>query len=530
MQNPGRLPYFKYVYKFKIIGLLLIAATLGGCAMVGPDFDLPPTELSDSWSEEAKEGLSTAVPEQADWWKAFNDPGLNLLIDEAYQQNLDLQMAGLRILEARARLGIATGSLYPQQQRATAGFGATGASKNGANTLSADMRYTDSSVGFDAAWELDVWGKFRRGVQAADSQLLATIADYDTVLVSLTGEVARTYILIRTLEERIRVAENNVIIQQRSLEIAENRFDGGLVTELDVQQARNLLASTQAVIPALRASLRQAKNSLGVLLAVPSQQVNAMLSSSGEIPMAPTSIAVGIPAELLRRRPDVRQAELRASAQSAMIGVAKADLYPHFTLIGSVGLRASDSALTNTGGSDLGDIFSGDSVEYFGGPAISWDIFNYGRIKNQVRVQDARLQQLLVNYQNTVLNAAREVEDALTALLNNRRQLVYLDQAVNASQRSVDLANLQYREGLVDFQRVLDTQRGLTNAQDRSTEVRGSVAMNMVAVFKALGGGWQIRDGKAFVPEKMRQQMAERTNWGDLLEETSETTSPDETN
>jgi len=301
------------------------------------------------------------------------------------------------------------------------------------------------------------------------------------------------------------------------------------VTELDVQQARNLLASTQAVIPSLRAALSQAKNSLGVLLAVPSQQVNTMLSASGKIPVAPTSIAVGIPAELLRRRPDVRQAELRASAQSALIGVAKADLYPHFTLIGSVGLRASDSAVTNAGGSSHSDIFSTDSIEYFGGPAISWDIFNYGRIKNQVRVQDARLQQLLVNYQNTVLNAAREVEDALTGLLNNRRQLVYLDQAVSASQRSVDLANLQYREGLVDFQRVLDTQRGLTSAQDRATEVRGSVAMNMVAVFKALGGGWQIRNGKAFVPEKVRQQMAERTNWGGLLEEADEPIPPAET-
>jgi len=210
VQNPERLSYSRSFYKFKLIGLLLIATALGGCAMVGPEFSLPPTELSDSWSAEAKEGLSTAVPEQADWWKAFNDPGLNLLIEEAYQQNLDLQMAGLRILEARAKLGIATGTLYPQQQRATAGFGAAGGSRNAANTFGGDMRYTDSSVGFDAAWELDIWGKFRRGIQAADNQLLATIADYDTVLVSLTGEVARTYILIRTLEERIRVAENNV--------------------------------------------------------------------------------------------------------------------------------------------------------------------------------------------------------------------------------------------------------------------------------------------------------------------------------
>jgi NodT family efflux transporter outer membrane factor (OMF) lipoprotein len=494
--------------------------------MVGPDFTLPTAPVSEAWTTEAEESLSTDSQQHADWWRSFEDPVLDSLIEQAYQQNLDLQIAGLRILEARAQLGIATGSLYPQQQSLGAGFGAVGASKHAANTIGGDLNFSESSVGFDAAWELDLWGKFRRGVQAADASLLASIADYDSFLVSLTAEVARTYILIRTLEERIEVARANVIIQRRSLEIAEARFDGGLVTELDVQQARNLLANTQAIIPAFQASLRQAENGLAILLGIPPQHVDQLISGPKVIPDVPASVAVGIPAELLRRRPDVRRAELLAVTQSSLIGVAKADLYPHFTLIGSVGLRASDSLFTRIGDSGHGDLFDSDSVEYFGGPAIGWDIFNYGRIKNQVRVQDARLQQLLVNYQNTVLRAAREVEDSLTGLINDRQQLIFLQQAVDASQRSVELANLQYREGLVDFQRVLDTQRDLSSAQDRSTETRGSVALNMVGVYKALGGGWQIRSGQDFVSAKARDQMAERTDWGGIL--TDSPKSPDE--
>lgn len=498
---------------------VLIVLFLSGCTMVGPDFTRPEVTLPEAWVTEEKEILSSSSDQHAEWWLVFNDPALNSLIELSYKQNLDLQIAGLRILEARAQVGIATGNRYPQQQTLSAGFGAVGASENAANTVAGDLNYSDSSIGFDAAWELDLWGKFRRGVQAADASLLASIADYDSFLVSLTGEVARTYILIRTLEERIRVSKANVLIQQRSLEIAENRFKGGLVTELDVQQARNLLVNTQAVIPDFEASLRQAKNGLGILLGITPQQVDGLMTTNGPIPMPPESVAVGMPAELLRRRPDVRRAELQTIAQSSLIGVAKADLYPHFTLVGTVGLRASDSLLTRGGKSEHGDLFDGNSVEYFAGPSISWDIFNYGRIKNQVRVQDARLQQSLVNYQNAVLRAAREVEDSLTGLVNDRRQLILVEQAVDASIRSVDLSMLQYREGLVDFQRVLDTQRGLSSAQDRLAEVRGSLALNMVGVYKSLGGGWQIREGQAFIPDEARKQMSERTDWGKILEE-----------
>jgi outer membrane protein TolC len=223
---------------------------------------------------------------------------------------------------------------------------------------------------------------------------------------------------------------------------------------------------------------------------------------------------------LLRRRPDIRLAERQLAAQSALIGVAKADLYPHFSLFGSIGLRASDSDITaagSPGGSSFGDLWDSDSIEFYGGPAFSWNIFNYGRIKNRVRVQDARFQQLVVNYQNTVLRAAQEVEDAMVAFLRSRDEVKFLSESVNAATRSVDISMIQYREGLVDYQRVLDTQRFQRQEQDLLTDIKGSVVLNFIAMFKALGGGWQIREGRDFVPEETRKKMQQRTNWGNLL-------------
>ncbi len=345
------------------------------------------------------------------------------LIEEASRQNLTLQIAGLRILEARAQLGIATGNLYPQQQQFGASAAAQGASKNAANTISGDLDYKDLNTGFTAGWELDFWGKFRRGIEAADAQYLAAIASHEDVMTTLFAEVARSYLLIRILEERIRIAEESAAIQKRSLEIAENRFEGGLVTELDVQQARSLLANTMAAIPGYQADYRKTQNALSVLLGTPPRDLTDRLQTAAtEIPKPPAEVAVGVPADLLRRRPDVRRAELQAAAQSALVGVAKADLYPHFTLIGSIGLQSSNSPLTREGGSDLSDLFSSDSFTYFTGPSLTWDLLNYGRIKNQVRVQDARLQQLVVNYQRTVLNAAREAEDAMADFIERQVQ------------------------------------------------------------------------------------------------------------
>lgn len=501
-----------------LVGSVLLAS---GCAMIGPDFVPPPAPVSDAWMEKDEAQLTSATDHHEEWWSVFDDPVLNGLVEEASRQNLGLQGAGLRILEARARLGIATGNLYPQVQQLNAEAATVGGSGNAANSIGGDLYYKDLTTSLDAAWELDFWGKFRRGVESADARYLATIADYDDIMVTLTAEVARTYILIRTLEERIRLAEESVAIQRRSLEIAENRFEGGLVTELDVQQARSLLANTRALIPRFKVELQRAQHALSVLLGTPPTDLAAKLEVPGEgagIPEVPAKVAIGVPADLLRRRPDIRRAELQAAAQSALIGVAKADLLPHFTLIGSIGLRTSESSFTREGGSSFGDLFDSDSVTYFAGPSLRWDILNYGRIRNEVRAQDARFQQTIVNYQDTVLRAAQEVEDAMAGFLRGQEEAGFLAEAVAASRRSVEIALLQYGEGLNDYQRVLDTQRGLTADQDILTATRGSVALNLVGMYKSLGGGWQMRDGQDFVPARTRAEMADRTNWGGLLD------------
>ncbi|MBL4679333.1 MAG: TolC family protein, partial [Pseudomonadales bacterium] len=328
----------------------------------------------------------------------------------------------------------------------------------------------------------------------------------------LTAEVARTYVTIRTLEERLALARANIDLQQESLRVARVRFDNGATTELDVQQALSNLADTQALVPVLLKSLRQTNNGLSVLLGMPPSDLSQMLGEPGTIPIAPAQVAAGVPADLLRRRPDVQAAELRAASRSALVGVAEVDLYPSFSLLGSIGYQSSD-----TGSSSGGDLLDSDSLFFSAGPSFRWNILNYGRVKNNVRVQDARLQQALVNYHNTVLTAYREVEDALVAFLQSQRESGFRATSAQAAKRSTEIANIQYREGSVDFQRVIDSERFLVAQQDQWTRTRGDIALSLIAVYKALGGGWKIREGHGFVSEENRSEMEERTNWGDLL-------------
>jgi len=496
------------------LGILLL---LAGCTKVGPDFIKPDAPIADKWTEVGELQLDATQVDHADWWKSFNDPVLDRLVNDAYSQNLTLQIAGLRILEARSQLGLAVGGAWPQQQQATLGATYNSPSDNtgGSAFLKNSWNY---NTGVAIGWEIDFWGKFKRGIESADAALLASIADYDTVLVSLTADVANVYAIIRTFEERLAIARTNVEIQKRSLRIADVRFRNGATTELDVQQAKTLLLSTQATIPALEAGLRQSENALSILLGKPPGQIRQILGKPGEIPSPPTQIAVGIPADLLRRRPDVRGAELQAAAQSARIGVAKADFYPSVALLGSIGLSATQSSNTTASGkSGIGEWFTGDSLTFTGGPSITWNIFNYGQISNNVRVQDARLQQLLVNYQNVVLQAAQEVEDSTVGFVRAQEQARFLNESVTAALRSVDLAVIQYRDGAADYTRVLDTQRSLALQQDQSAVARGGIASNLIDMYRALGGGWQIRAGRDFVPDATKEVMSERTNWGELL-------------
>jgi NodT family efflux transporter outer membrane factor (OMF) lipoprotein len=496
--------------------LLLGFLTLGGCTTLGPDFRRPEAPLQDRWLESGEARVRDTAETRL-WWTVFEDPVLDRLVRLACEQNIPLRVAGARIYETRARLGIAIGEQYPQVQQAV---GAASYNRESARapaapqrSAGADFDYRQAQVGATASWELDFWGKFRRAVESEDANFLGSVAAYDSALVSLTAEVARTYLLIRTLEERLRIAGDNVAVQQESLRIADARFQGGATSERDVQQALTQLRSTEATIPQIEANLRQAKNALCILLGLPPRNLDAMLGDRSAIPEAPLEVAAGIPADLLRRRPDIRAAELQAAAQSALIGVAKADLYPAFTLTGTFGFLASDVGKFSTG-----DIASWNSRFGSFGPAFSWNILNYGQITNVVRVQDARYQELIFGYQDTVLRAQQEVEDGLSGFLQSQKRLLSLEQAAAAAKRSADLALIQYREGATDYTTVLTAQASLLTQQDSLATGRAEVPQGLIAIYRAIGGGWEIREGKSFLPAEVTTAMGSRTDWGGLLD------------
>ncbi len=470
----------------QLCALLVLTA---GCA-VGPDYVRPETDTAETWSESIDSTLSTDPVEYGPWWTVFEDPALERLVQIASKENLPLQIAAARILEAWAVLGISRGLRFPQQQQLAGTAARVSLSENAPNVAIADRAFSSYDVGFDAAWELDVWGRLRRGVEAADADYGRALAGYDDTLVTVTAETARAYILLRTFEAPLRLARENVEIQNETLRIAEVRYENGAVTELDVTQARALLRDTEALSPSLETGVRQTRHAISTLIGQPPGQLAQMLQQDSPIPSAPAEIAIGVPVDLLRRRPDVRIAELQAAAQSARIGIAKSDLYPRFSLFGSIGLETSRDGGLQSNNADAGDLFSSDSIRYTVGPTFSWPILNYGRLRNNVRVQDARFQQAALNYQNTVLQAAREVEDPLAAYLRSQTRVGYLTDSVDDARRSVELALIQYRQGSTTYQRVLDTQRFLVRQEDRLAGTKGDVAPNLVATYKALGGGW----------------------------------------
>jgi NodT family efflux transporter outer membrane factor (OMF) lipoprotein len=501
---------------FVLVAVFAPVFLLSGC-MVGPDFVKPDAQVEKEWLQQQETRIKSEPADFSDWWTVFDDPLLNRLIDLASQQNLDLQNAGLRILEARAQLGIAIGSQYPQTQQIGGEANANQLSENAPNGAGADKFFYNYQLGFDAAWELDFWGRFRRGIESANASLYSTLADYDDILVSLIAEVARTYFDIRTFEQRLAVARENVELQKKSLDIAAARYEGGVADQLDVAQAEALLKQTQATIPPLEAGLRQSKNALAILLGILPTEVQSLLGPPESIPTAPIEVAVGIPAELLRRRPDVRLAEFQAAAQSAQIGIAKADLYPSFSLVGSIGLQSSDKGGIRSNNANFSDLFTSGGITYFIGPTFQLPILNYGRLKNNVRVQDARFQQLVVSYQNTVLRAFQDVEDATVGFLRTQEQKTFLAESVEQYKLSVELSLIQYSEGLTDFQRVIDAQRNLAQQEDAFASATGAVGTNLIALYKALGGGWELRLGKDFIPKQTREEMRQRTDWGNLL-------------
>ena len=495
--------------KHFLASLIALTLLVSGCIKVGPDYVQPPAPVQQKWLESKDPQIKHEPGEHRDWWKMFKDPVLDSLVETAYQQNLTVRTAGIRILQTRAELGIAVGTLYPQTQGAAVGWRQFKLSEefNPTGVPSTVRSFDGWNLGLDSAWELDFWGKFRRNINSATAGLEASIADYDDILVTLTAQVGSTYVQIRTLEERLRHRRENVVIQERSLRIADVRFRNGAVTELDVTQATSLLRDTQAVIPTLEASIRQAKNALSTLLGTPPRDLGDVLGPAKAIPAPPAQVAVGMPAELIRQRPDIRRAERQVAAQSEQIGIAKAELFPAFRIAGTLGWQASNFTKLAQGSS-----FGGS-----GGPSVRWNLFNYGRLRNNVRAQDALFQQQVADYQNTVLRAYQEVEDATAAYLREQERVKFLEDSVTASRRSVDLALIQYRDGVTDYTRVLETQRALVNGQDSLADSQGNISLNLIDLYKALGGGWQIRVGKDFVPDEIKKEMRERTNWGGLL-------------
>jgi NodT family efflux transporter outer membrane factor (OMF) lipoprotein len=502
---PVRIPSFaRLSLRAFAAGAALLSAA---CTTVGPDFQRPSVPWLETWTGGSLQTLPAPPPGPrsagaVEWWRHFNDPVLDQLVAEAQRANPNVRTAGLRVMEARAQLGIAGSTLQAQVRQATGELLWAGERKAGGPDVSA----VSLSAGLQIGWEIDFWGKFRRGIESADAAYFASIAQYDDLQVLMAAQVASLYSSIRTLEAKLVIARESAKIQKRSLEITERLFKGGNDSELDVQQAKSQYLATLATIPLLETALRQTQNALGTLLARPPGPLPEMAAGTSTVPRPPAQVVVDLPAELLRRRPDIRAAEMLMAAQSAQIGVSAAELYPSISLLGLIGLSA-----TSVNG-------SARALNWGLGPNLVWNVFDQGRLTNAVLLQDARFQQLHEQYQDTVLRAAREVDDAAVGFVRTGEQIEFLEGAVKAAQRSLDIATIQYREGLIDFSRVLDAQRVLFLQQDQLASSRGSLAQNLVALYKAMGGGWEAARSRPILDDATRGTMNRRNDWKGLLE------------
>jgi NodT family efflux transporter outer membrane factor (OMF) lipoprotein len=472
-----------------------LAFLAGGCTTleqyihnglkVGPNYGRPPAAVAPDWIDAADRRVRKESDDLSQWWRVFNDPVLDTLVCDSYRQNLTLRQAGFQVLLARAQVGVAIGGFFPQTQTMSGDYlreALSVATVNRTAAGSAKRFFGQWDYGFNLAWELDFWGRFRRTIESAEDSLDTSVENYDDVLVTLLGDVASNYVTIRTLAERVKLARANVDLQRRTLEIAVARYRGGTGTELDVDQAQSNLSQTESDIPQLEIQLRQASNQLCILLGIPAEDLHSRLSTAG-IPAAPVEVAAGIPADLVRRRPDVRRAERLAAAQSAQIGIAESDFYPHIVLEGSFGYSAEH----------LNTLFTPRAFNGSFGPTFDWKLLNYGRILNNVRAQDAQFQALVTAYQNTVLTAGAEVENGLVFFLKAQERVKSLSDSVNAAQKAVNIALVQYRNGVIDFNRVALLQQNLVQQQDLLAQARGDIALGLIQVYRALGGGWQIR-------------------------------------
>jgi NodT family efflux transporter outer membrane factor (OMF) lipoprotein len=478
------------VRKIGLRSILFVAMASFGCGCtspgeyvkngfkVGPEYRTPDAPVAANWIDASDKRVRTDSDDLSKWWTVFNDPILNDLICDAYHQNLTLREAGYRVLQARAQLGIAIGEIFPQTQAMSGDFlrqaasGATGSSQR---------FFSRWDYGFTLAWELDFWGRFRRGVESDRANLQASVADYDDVLVTLLGDVATAYVQYRTAEERIKYTTRNVEIQTQVLKIVKAQFAAGKIPKMDVDQAESTLYQTQAGIPALEIALRTANNQMCTLLGIPTAQLQGRLGNA-PIPVAPADVAVGVPADLLRRRPDVRRAERQAAAQCAQIGVAVSEIYPAISILGTVDFQANR----------FKDLFTGKALSGTVGPSFQWNFLQYGRLINNVRLQDAAFLALVTAYQQAVLTANQEVETGLVTFLKAQEQYALQKKSVDAGRAALDTVQTLYPDK-VDFTRVAQLLQTQVVLEDTLAQVQGQIATGLISVYQALGGGWEIR-------------------------------------
>ncbi len=459
---------------------------------VGPNYHQPAAPVADEWIDSLSALLTIGPAPERAWWQVFGDPALDRLVAIAYQQNITLREAGFRIAQAQAERAVAAGNLFPQSQQLvgeysrlqrstqTATFPAGGA-------LPPALLVTNFSnwqLGGAVAWELDFWGRYRRAVESADARLDAQVENYDDALVLLIAEVAATYVDYRTLEQRLAYARNNESLQAESARIAEERRAVEAIdAEVDAPQAKSNLARTRAGIKSLEIALREAQNRLAVLMGMPPHDLGYLLAENKGIPRAPQTVAIDVPASLLRRRPDVRRAERLVAAQSAQIGVAESSLYPAISINGSLALDAAT----------FSRLFNSQAWSGTVGPAFRWNVLNYGRLVNLVNVEEARLQQQIASYQQTVLRANEEAENAIIGFVLYRDQIDLLNQSVAEAKEAVRVTQLKYQGGQIDFNRVFTVEQLLVSQQDQLAIAAGNSARSLIQLYRAMGGGWQIR-------------------------------------
>lgn len=485
---------------------------LTACMMVGPNYKEPLKPIPQHWTKQDKT-VSEKPFKDKKWWEEFHDNNLTSLINQGYQSNLSLQSMGVKVLQARAQLAQSVGQLYPQQQAVTGSYNYVRIGGSQFESL-LPTAFDTASLGFSANWEIDFWGKYRRAIRANDATFLASLAAYDNALITLTADIATAYIAFRTNEEQIKITKENIALQRVSLQIAKSRFTAGQTSLLDVEQAQTELSETESMLPTLITQSQRQKDALAVLLGITPNAIDGLLQKKHGIPNAPSKVAVGIPVETLARRPDIHQARLQAIAQSETIGATKANLYPAFSLTGTFSFAANSIAP-----SSISDIFQWGNRSVLAGPALNWPILNYGQITNAVRVQDAVFQQALLNYLNLVLKAQQEVQDNITAYIEAKQSEQFLSKANRSAIQSTKLAIIRYKEGENDYTTVLDAERQQLRVQTSLTNAQGAIPQALVALYRALGGGWQIRNGNDIVPGQIKAEMAARTNWGCLLKQ-----------